>query len=83
MRKANGLILVLATLFAMPAYAGDISISGDIGVFSQYVARGLSYTAGKPVVQGEIVASNGTLSASIWFSNAYMPHQPRSMPGAM
>jgi len=80
LRKVNKLILILAALsglFAMPAYAEDFSISGDIGVVSQYVSRGVTYTSGKPAVQGDVVVSYGGLSASAWFSNGYPSPAPQ------
>ena len=78
--QKNTLIMMLATLtslYAIPASAEDNPISGNIGVFSQYASRGLSYTSGKPAVQGDVVASYDGLSASLWFSNAYPSPAPQ------
>ena len=78
MRKPNLIVFMLTALWVMPVYADEqVAISGDIGVFSQYVARGLTYTAGKPVVQGDLVVSYGGLSVSTWFSNAYASPAPQ------
>jgi len=80
MRKVNLFTLMLAVtpgLFAVPVYAEDIFVAGDIGVVSQYVARGGTYTSGKPAVQGDIVVGYGGLSASVWFSNAYPSPAPQ------
>jgi len=74
-------ILAAATLgmglTATAAQAEDLSISGDIGVASQYVWRGVGQTGGKPAVQGDLGASYGGLSAGVWFSNAYPSAAPQ------
>jgi len=76
----NVLVLMLTALpglIATSAHAEDISIGGDIGVFSQYAPRGLTYTNGKPAVQGDIHADLDGLTASVWFSNAYASPAPQ------
>ena len=64
---------------APAADAGEaLSTSGDIGVVSQYVWRGVTQTKGKPAVQGDLGLSSETgVSASVWFSNAYPAGAPQ------
>jgi uncharacterized protein (TIGR02001 family) len=68
-------MFVAMTPFA--AQAEDVEVSGDIGAYSQYVWRGVSQTAGKSAIQGDIGASMGGFSASAWFSNAYASPAPQ------
>jgi len=58
------------------AQAEDVSVSGDIGVASQYVWRG-SVQKGQPVVQGDLGVSYEGFSASSWFSNSYVSTEPQ------
>jgi len=65
-------IIALATTSAPAAKADTVNIGGDIGVFSNYVWRGID-TNGNAAVQGDIVLSTDALeglSATAWFSNA-------------
>jgi len=71
------LLAISCVQFAQPAQAGDVSVSGDIGVVSQYISRGATYTKGKPAVQGDMVVGYGGLSASVWFSNAHPSPAPQ------
>ena len=77
MRNTKVFLLILTCIFSLPANAEDVSISGDIAVVSQYVSRGLTYTSGKPAVQGDMVVGYGGLSVSAWFSNAYPSPAPQ------
>ena len=80
MEKVSVPGLMLAALIgisSVPAHAEEVTIGGDIGVYNQYVWRGLTQTSGKAAVQGDIVASYGGLSASAWFSNAYASPAPQ------
>ncbi len=53
-----------------PAQATDLEIAADMGVYSEYVWRGTSFSSGAPVVQGDFGTSfNDNISASVWFSN--------------
>ncbi len=61
---------------AVEAQAEDLSISGDIGIASQYVWRG-AVQKGSPSVQGDVGASYGGLSGSVWFSNSYPSPEPQ------
>jgi len=66
--------LVSLSMNAMTAQAEDnsgVSLSGDIGVVSQYVFRGVTQTSGKPAVQGDLNLGYGGFTAFTWFSNAY------------
>ena len=49
----------------------DVSISGDIGVFSQYLWRGMKQsTTGVSSVQGDLNLDTGTgLSTNVWFAS--------------
>ncbi|MDH4228586.1 MAG: TorF family putative porin [Nitrospirota bacterium] len=53
-----------------PAYAAT-EVRGSMGVFSQYVWRGVAQNFDSPAVQGSLGASTGGLSGSVWFSNSY------------
>jgi len=48
-----------------------ITTSGDIGIASQYVWRGVTQTNGKTAVQGDLGLALGGFSLGGWFSNAY------------
>ncbi len=53
---------------AIRAQADDSGISGDIGVYSQYMWRGMQQTSGASV-QGDLGTDiAGGLSANVWFS---------------
>jgi len=60
-----------------PAQASDLEVSGDMGMVSQYVWRGVTQTTGKTAVQGDLGVSAAGLSASVWFSNAYQSTAPQ------
>lgn len=67
-------ILVLgaiAAASAAPAFAQDVTISGNIGLGSDYVFRGVSQTDGNPTVQGGLDATFGSSGfyAGTWASN--------------
>ena len=62
----------------MQAQAEEVSISGDIGVASQYVWRG-SVQKGQPAVQGDLGVSYEGLSVSAWFSNSYASPDPQTL----
>jgi len=56
---------------AIPAQAADSAVSGDIGVYSQYVWRGVQQDAGASSVQGDLGADiGGGLSANVWFASS-------------
>lgn len=59
--------LMAATGIAAPAFAG---VTGNVGVFSDYVFRGVTQTAGGPAVQGGLDYSHASgLYAGTWISN--------------
>ncbi len=78
-------LLPVAMLLAVPSVQaedeGSVSISGDIGVFSQYIWRGAPQTIDKVAVQGDIGLSiplgPGDLSASVWGSNTFASPAPQ------
>lgn len=53
------------------------TISGDIGVASQYVWRGLAQDNGRTAVQGDLGVAVGDFSIGGWFSNAYASTAPQ------
>ena len=54
-----------------------ITASGDIGIASQYVGRGVTQTSGKTAVQGDLGLALGDFSIGGWFSNAYPASAPQ------
>jgi len=70
-------MLVLAT-GNIQAKAEELSISGDIGVASQYVWRG-AVQKGQPAVQGDLGVSYQGLSVSTWFSSSYASPDPQTL----
>ncbi|MDX8401792.1 MAG: TorF family putative porin [Mariprofundaceae bacterium] len=73
---AAAVVSLLAAGALSPQARAD-GISGDIGVYSQYVWRGVTQTSGKTAVQGDLGYSSGGLSAGVWFSNAYPASAPQ------
>jgi len=50
-----------------PAQASDLEVSGDMGVYSQYLWRGVPQAAGASSVQGDLNLDTGTgLSLNVW-----------------
>jgi len=84
-------------LLASPAFADDMKydhaskhqpfgmeLTGDIGVASQYVWRGVAQSidtvgGNRPAVQGDIGIGIGDFSASMWFSNSYPSPDPQTL----
>jgi len=65
----NTLIALMGLSFTAitSAQAADMEISGDLGVYSQYMWRGMQQTAGASSVQGDLNLDTGTgLSANVW-----------------
>jgi len=54
-----------------------MTVSGDIGIASQYVWRGVTQTSGKTAVQGDMGIAIDGLSIGGWFSNAYPATAPQ------
>src|SRR5262245_23953294 len=72
-----------------PAPEPDWTLTGNIGLFSQYVFRGLTQTNEKPAVQGGFDVAHksgfyaGTWASNIsWISDAYPPTSPQPAPSA-
>lgn len=59
----------IALVGAGSASAEDVSVSYNIGVFSDYVFRGVSQTQEDPALQGGIDLSYGKFYAGTWASN--------------
>jgi len=81
--KKSYLVMLMASTMGMAAntsvaQAEDLSISGDIGVASQYVWRG-ALQKGQPAVQGDLGVSIEGFSASTWFSNSYASPDPQTL----
>ncbi|RZJ01624.1 MAG: hypothetical protein EON90_02295 [Brevundimonas sp.] len=58
-----------AVLTASAASAQDLEVSGNVGVFSDYVFRGFSQTDENVAVQGGVDATFGGFYAGAWASN--------------
>jgi len=72
--------LISLSMNTMTAQAEDnsgVSLSGDIGVVSQYVFRGVTQTSGKPALQGDLNLGYEGFTVSTWFSNAYPSPAPQ------
>jgi uncharacterized protein (TIGR02001 family) len=72
-----------------PAPEPDWTFTGNVGLFSQYVFRGLTQTNEKPAVQGGFDLGHksgfyaGTWASNIsWVSDAYPPSAPPPAPSA-
>ncbi|OIO57376.1 MAG: hypothetical protein COX57_06980 [Alphaproteobacteria bacterium CG_4_10_14_0_2_um_filter_63_37] len=64
-------LLALAAVAPAAQAEDGLSVSGDIGSYSQYVWRGVPQTSGATAVQGDVVLAMGDASLTAWFSNAY------------
>lgn len=81
--KKSYLAMLMASMFGMGAmasvsHAEEVSVSGDIGVASQYVWRG-AVQKGQPAVQGDLGVSYEGFSTSAWFSNSYPSPDPQTL----
>jgi len=81
--RKSYLAMLMASMFGVSAmasvtYAEEMSISGDIGVASQYVWRG-AVQKGQPAVQGDLGVSYEGFSTSAWFSNSYASPDPQTL----
>jgi len=66
----RSLITVSIVASALPAFADDHTFTGNVGLFSQYIFRGLTQTNEKPALQGGFdYAHKSGLYAGIWGSN--------------
>jgi uncharacterized protein (TIGR02001 family) len=72
-KHASALLLAMG-LTISAAQAEDIDVSGDLGVYSQYMWRGMQQTAGQASVQGDLNVDSGMgLSANVWFASLAGP----------
>jgi uncharacterized protein (TIGR02001 family) len=51
------------------AFADDLSVTGSLGVVSNYLFRGITQTSAKPAVQGGINLGYNGIYAGVWGSN--------------
>lgn len=71
--KYTSALLLGMGLMASAAQAEDVAINGDIGVFSQYMWRGMQQTPNASV-QGDLNIDSGMgLSANVWFASLAGP----------
>lgn len=70
MRVSNLLKVVAATAVMDPAVATAQDFSGQIGVASEYVGKGLGKSAGDPSVFGSAEIEAGSFYASVFVSSA-------------
>ncbi len=88
--KYTSALLLATGLMVSAAQAEDVKYShadehqpfgmtptGDIGVYSQYVWRGVEQTVNSTALQGDIGVSKGGFSGSVWFSNSYPATAPQ------
>ncbi|MFQ5582075.1 MAG: TorF family putative porin [Mariprofundaceae bacterium] len=52
-------------------------LTGDIGVYNQYIWRGAPQNVNKAAVQGDMGVGVGDFSASVWFSNTFASPAPQ------
>ncbi|MDQ6979265.1 MAG: TorF family putative porin [Mariprofundaceae bacterium] len=71
------MLLGMGAATAAEAQDAGLAVSGDIGIASQYVWRGVTQTNGKTAIQGDLGVGVGDVSASVWFSNAYPSTAPQ------
>jgi uncharacterized protein (TIGR02001 family) len=75
MHKSKLLVAVLGALSALPAFAADapaspFTVSGNVGITSNYIYRGIAQTSTNPAIQGGFdVAHSSGLYAGVWGSN--------------
>jgi uncharacterized protein (TIGR02001 family) len=64
-----GLTFVGATLAAAPAFAQEVTVSGNVALTTDYAFRGISQTDQSPAVQGGLDLSAGSFYLGTWASN--------------
>jgi uncharacterized protein (TIGR02001 family) len=75
MLKTKLLVIALGAVFALPAMAEDAPaaaspVTGNVGIVSDYVYRGLTQTSHNPAIQGGFdYAHSSGLYAGVWGSN--------------
>jgi len=70
MLKKNLLVVALASAFAAPAMADDLTFSSNVSLVSDYLYRGISQTGTNPAIQGGFDLSHASgLYAGVWGSS--------------
>ncbi|MFH0934882.1 MAG: TorF family putative porin, partial [Pseudomonadota bacterium] len=70
MLKKNLLVAALASAFAMPAMAEDLTFSSNVTLTSNYLYRGISQTGNKAAIQGGFdLAHASGVYAGAWASS--------------
>jgi uncharacterized protein (TIGR02001 family) len=70
MRLLTRLLAASAIISAVPALAAEHTITGNVGLFSQYIFRGLTQTNEDPALQGGFdYAHQSGFYAGVWGSN--------------
>ncbi|MBF0124905.1 MAG: hypothetical protein HQL60_06190 [Magnetococcales bacterium] len=76
-------IFALAGPVAAEEAAGDFTVTSNISLYSDYVARGVTNSDSKPALQGSVkLAHNSGLYVSAWASNARFEWMNNDIPGA-
>ena len=69
-----------AATAAVEAPKSDFSVSGNVGIYSDYIFRGYTQTENKPALQGGFDVSHSSgLYAGVWASNVDWTVQGGSM----
>lgn len=90
MRKSLLLIAVLGAFGSQTTYAADAAaetpaytIAYNVGLYSQYIFRGLTQTANKPAIQGGVDFTHSTgFYAGAWGSNVSWLEDAKAATGA-
>lgn len=70
MLKKKLLVVALASAFALPAMASDVTASSNVGLVSDYLYRGISQSGALPALQGGFDLSHASgLYAGAWGSS--------------
>jgi uncharacterized protein (TIGR02001 family) len=74
---SGSMLLGVGSATAEEITDAGLVVSGDVGIASQYIWRGVTQTNGKTAIQGDLGVALGDASASVWFSNAYPSTAPQ------
>ncbi|MEK7810269.1 MAG: TorF family putative porin [Pseudomonadota bacterium] len=70
MLKKKLLVVALASSFALPALADDLTVSSNVSLVSDYLYRGISQSGALPALQGGFDLSHASgLYAGVWGSS--------------
>ena len=75
-RSTKWSAVMLAAMLPLAAQAGELAVSGDAGVVSQYLWRGVPQTA-CTAAQGDLKIAGNGLTGAAWYSNAYASPAPQ------